>query len=215
MEQVTLAGTPLDYFHICAFFNSRDEEYDVLTPFYKEGITQNEQAMHIVNPDFASDHRDRLSKGGIDTHQCEACGQLAVVPWQNAYLDENGVFDKNKMLATVDHLTGEGRNSGYTRLRIMGNMDWVFKDFPGSEDILEYEAEVNEVLSRNQQHAVCVYDIAKMPGSMMMDILRTHPLALIGGVVQENPFFTPPEEMLAELRARKAERGTSQPAQTL
>ena len=39
--------------------------------------------------------------------------------------------------------------------------------------------------------------------SMMMDLLRTHPLTLIGGVVQENPFFTPPAEMLKELRARK------------
>jgi hypothetical protein len=37
----------------------------------------------------------------------------------------------------------------------------------------------------------------------MMDILRTHPLTLIGGVVQENPFYTPPAQMLQELRERK------------
>jgi hypothetical protein len=37
---------------------------------------------------------------------------------------------------------------------------------------------------------------------MMMDLLRTHPLTLVGGVVQENPFYTPPREMLEELRAR-------------
>jgi hypothetical protein len=85
----------------------------------------------------------------------------------------------------------------------MGNMDWVFTDLPGVSDVLEYEAEVNEVLARNRQPAVCVYDIAKLSGSMMMDLLRTHPLTLIGGVVQENPFYTPPAEMLKELRARK------------
>ncbi len=35
-----------------------------------------------------------------------------------------------------------------------------------------------------------------------MDILRTHPMAIIGGVLRENPFFVPPDELLAELRQR-------------
>jgi len=35
-----------------------------------------------------------------------------------------------------------------------------------------------------------------------MDILRTHPRAVIAGVLQENPFFVPPDEFLRELRAR-------------
>ncbi len=37
-----------------------------------------------------------------------------------------------------------------------------------------------------------------------MDILRTHPVALIGGVLQENPFFTPPDQFLRQLRERAA-----------
>jgi len=35
-----------------------------------------------------------------------------------------------------------------------------------------------------------------------MDILRTHPMAIIGGILQENPYFVPPDEFLAELRER-------------
>jgi len=35
-----------------------------------------------------------------------------------------------------------------------------------------------------------------------MDILRTHPVVVIGGVLQENPFFVSPDEFLGELRAR-------------
>jgi len=33
-------------------------------------------------------------------------------------------------------------------------------------------------------------------------------MVIIGGLLQENPFFVPPDEMLAELRARTA-RGTA------
>jgi hypothetical protein len=204
MNRLSLAGTELEYFHVCAFFNSRDEEYAVMSPFYKEAVDQGEQNLHIVNPVHIDDHRQRLTGAEIDPHHCESCGQLQVLAWEDAYLDETGAFNKDKMLATVDHLTGAGRNTGFARVRIMGNMDWVHTDIPGAAELLEYEAEVNDVLSRNKQPAVCVYDIAKLSGSMMMNILRTHPLTLIGGVVQENPFYTPPAQMLEELRARKA-----------
>ena len=42
-----------------------------------------------------------------------------------------------------------------------------------------------------------------------MDILRTHPMVIVGGVLQKNPFFVPPAEFLLELRERGAYR--SQP----
>ena len=37
-----------------------------------------------------------------------------------------------------------------------------------------------------------------------MDIMRTHPMVIIGGLLQENPFFIPPDKMLEELRRRRA-----------
>jgi hypothetical protein len=203
MDQLSLAGTRLEHFHVCAFFNSRDEEFDILAPFFKEAIEQGEKNLHIINPEHAGDHRERLRQAGIDTHACEACGQLEILPWQQAYLDQDGAFDKDRMLGVVERLTGGVRETGFGRVRVVGDMGWVFAGGPGASDILEYESEVNDVLARNRQPAVCVYDIAKLSGSMMMDLLRTHPLTLIGGVVQENPFYTPPEEMLRELRARR------------
>ena len=37
-----------------------------------------------------------------------------------------------------------------------------------------------------------------------MDILRTHPMVIVGGVLQQNPFFVPPDRFLEELRTRAA-----------
>lgn len=39
-----------------------------------------------------------------------------------------------------------------------------------------------------------------------MDIMRTHPMVIIGGVLQTNPFFVPPDEFLKELRTRSRAR---------
>ena len=36
-----------------------------------------------------------------------------------------------------------------------------------------------------------------------MDIMRTHPQVIIGGMVQENPFYVPPDEFLVELAGRR------------
>lgn len=202
MRTLSIAGTQLDAYHVCAFFDSREQEYAVLTPFYQEAVAQREKNLHIVAEDLRADHLARLRDGGMDTHHCTACGQLEVLNWQQAYLNDAGAFDKDKMLEAVDTLTRDAAGGDYTGLRIMGNMAWVFAGLPGAETIVEYEAEVNEVLARNRQPAICVYDTARLTGSMMMDLLRTHPLTLINGVIQENPYFTPPREMLDELRRR-------------
>jgi hypothetical protein len=42
--------------------------------------------------------------------------------------------------------------------------------------------------------------------------MRTHPMIIIGGILQENPFFVRPDEFLRELRARGAMRHESPPS---
>jgi hypothetical protein len=43
-------------------------------------------------------------------------------------------------------------------------------------------------------------------GDVIIDIIRTHPMILIGGILQENPFYMEPEEFMRETRARRKER---------
>jgi hypothetical protein len=202
MREPSLAGTKLTYYHVCAFFNSREEEYGVLGPFFKEGLEWGEKSVHIVDPALQKDHLARLHACGIDTESCQHSGQLEVLPWDSAYV-QDGAFDRYRMLKTVEDVFAAGRAAGFRSVRIMGNMGWALDTNPRADEVIEYEARVNEVLARNHHPAVCVYDIARLSGTMMMDILRSHPLTLIGGVVHQNPLFTPPEELLLELHRRR------------
>ncbi len=45
-------------------------------------------------------------------------------------------------------------------------------------------------------------------GEVVVDVMRTHPMIIIGGILQENPFFVPPDEFLRRLweRRRPVER---------
>ena len=48
-----------------------------------------------------------------------------------------------------------------------------------------------------------------------MDILRTHPMVIVGEVMQENPFYTPPDQLLPELESRRQQRAASRPGPRL
>jgi 4-aminobutyrate aminotransferase-like enzyme len=46
-----------------------------------------------------------------------------------------------------------------------------------------------------------------MDTNVIIDVMRTHPLIIVGGILQENPFYVPPDEFVRELRERCAANG--------
>jgi signal transduction histidine kinase len=60
------------------------------------------------------------------------------------------------------------------------------------------------VLSKHSGTVVCAYETSQCDGPLVMDLLRTHPVVIIGGLIRSNPFFTPTDEFLAALRVRVA-----------
>jgi hypothetical protein len=151
---VHLAGSVLDRArHVCAFFHTKDEEYDVLLPFITEGIERGEKAYHIVDSAHRPGHRRRLQAAGIDTAEVERQGQLDIRAWEDAYL-RDGHFSQERMLALIEAVLIGGRDQGYALTRLVANMEWALQDRPGVEDLVEYETRLNYVLPKYDD-AVC------------------------------------------------------------
>lgn len=201
---VKLAGSVVDRScHACAFFNTREEYYSILLPFIKEGIQAGEKAFHVLDEQDHAEHSRRLEKEGIPVSQVKQTGQLEVRPWEEAYL-KPGHFSQDAMLELIEGVLKEGRSQGYPMTRLVANMEWACKkDVPGVKDIVQYETRLNHVLPRYDDVVVCTYDLSKHSASVVMDILRTHPMVIIGGLLQENPFFVQPDEFLQELHQRR------------
>jgi MEDS: MEthanogen/methylotroph, DcmR Sensory domain len=189
--------------HICAFFNSIDEEHRVLRSFIREGFQRGEKALHFVDPELRQDHLKRLADAGIDVDGALASGQLDVRLWQDAQLEEDR-FDQDAMLALIDEVLQSGKAAGYPLTRFLAHMEWALADKPGVENLVEFETRVNYVLPKYDDPVICAYDLSKFNSSVLIDILRTHPVVIIGGVLQENPFFVPPDQFLLELRERRS-----------
>jgi hypothetical protein len=191
--------------HICAFFNSIDEEHRVLRSFIKDGFDRGDKAFHLVDPEQREEHLRRLAEAGINVHQAIDTGQLEVRRWQDAYV-RGDHFDQNAMLALIEEVLQSADTAGYPLTRLVAHMEWALLDKPGVDNLVEYETRLNYVLPKYDDPVICTYDLSKFPASMVMDIMRTHPVVIIGGILQENPFFVPPDQFLLELRERRSVR---------
>src|SRR5216684_4990388 len=206
-HSVELAGVDLGgQRHICAFFYSTDEEHRVLRSFYKDGFDRGQKATHIVEAENRAEYLKRLAEAGINVQELMDAGQLEVLPWTDMYVRDHR-FDQDAMLASVEELIQSGASAGYPRTRLVGHhMDWLFLDEPAVNNLLQYEARLNDVLSKYNAPVICNYDLSKISASVAMDIMRTHPLVIVGGLLRENPFFVPPDEFLLEIRERRLPR---------
>ena len=213
MKKVTapipFAGSQLDQTrHVCAFFNSDDEEYRVLLPFIKDGFQCGHKAIHVVNPDQRQGHLQRLAEAGIDPADAQQRGQLELRINTEVYLPD-GRFDPDRMISAFEELASNNSTTGYPLSRICCRMDWAMKDQSHVDDVIEFESRVNDVWSRHEDAVICTYHLGQFGGDAVIDIMRTHPMVIIGGILQQNPFFVPPDEFLHEFRQRRARRNIS------
>jgi hypothetical protein len=193
--------------HICAFFNGMDEHYRVMRSFITDGFDHGHRAFHLVDPERRDDHLRRLADVGIDVDNVIGSGQLEVKPWQDGPL-HGETFDQDVWLAGFEAVLQSGPASGYTKTRFLAQMEWALVDMPGIEDMVEFEARVNGVVPNYDDDVICAYDLSRFGATTVMYALRTHPVVIIGGLLQENPFYVDPEQLLRELRERRPRAGT-------
>jgi hypothetical protein len=200
---VHIGGRPLgDVRHICAFFHTKEEEHRTLIDFIKEGLEQNERAAHFVCANDTEAHRSRLRTSGVDVEDAERRGQLKVATWDDAYL-KDGHFDQERQIKLLEGVLQDGRKKGFGQTRLIANMEWALEDKAGVEDIVEYESRLNYTLPNYSDPVICTYDLSRFSAGVAMDILRTHPMVILGGILQENPLYVPPDEFLQELKDRR------------
>ena len=180
---------------MCAFVTGPEEERAVIDPFFLDGMRRGHNAIDYVDPAHRAEHEARLRASAPSPDLVE------VTTWHDAHL-KGGSVDQARMMAALDEMIRDNAASGNPPVHLVGQMGWVFSSPPGIEQLVAYEASVNEVLNRGKTPTVCVYDVRRLSGSMMMDLLRAHPLAIVNGVLHENPFYTPAGEMLRDIQRR-------------
>jgi hypothetical protein len=197
-SSVKVAGQRLGNIrHLCAFFDGKDEERRVLGAFIHDGIVAGEKAVHIVDPNSKEDHVRWLRNLQIDVNSAMADKQLEILSWQDAYLKGN-YFDQARQTMLLHSLLERSREEGFPLTRLVANMEWALENLPGVHTLVEYECRLNYMLPQYADPVICTYDIRRFSSKTLIEIMRVHPVVIIGDKVQENPFYVPPDQYLKE-----------------
>lgn len=193
-DPVTFAGGTLDkYRHVCAFIGRSGTDDAVFDSFARQALDGEDRLLYIVNPADTAAPVNRLRQLGYDAgrllehHRCE------VRTWADTYL-RGGHFDEASMLRLLDDLLVQQPSP---RVRLTCDMGWAAGRADLADDLIDFEAKANFIHADHPHIVICCYDTSLFDGSFVIDILRTHPMVLVGGMLQENPFFVPPDDFLS------------------
>lgn len=181
--------------HICAFYPGREERDQILLPYLREGLQAGDKCVCVV--DGTSPEYVLASLGTeVDLESCLDRRQLAILRSQETFLS-GGRFSTEAMLDFWDRSIGDAVIGGFRFARAVGEMTWATRQMPGIEEFVGYEARLNDYLPRYPQVMLCLYELDRFSGDVLVDVLKTHPKVLFGGMVLDNPYYLAPDEFLA------------------
>lgn len=202
LRPVTVCGRRLERAtHICAFFDSSEQELDCLVPYFSEGLGQGEQVVTIRDPGDCERHVADLRARMPAIDEPLASGQLRVLTFEDTYL-RDGRFESESMYRMLQGVVGEDGAGPYKRVRTCGDMTWALRDMPGTDELMEYESRVNQLTAEHDCTLLCVYDVNRFSGRAIMDVIATHPMVIIGDRVYENAYYVEPQRFLQTLLRR-------------
>lgn len=180
--------------HICAFYRGPGERDGILIPYLQAGLRTGNKCICVVD---AADPRQVLAALGSETDvdRWISDTQLELRASTDAYL-RSGRFSTGEMLAFWEKFVGSAVTGRFRFARSVGEMTWALRQAPGVEELVGYESELNRFLPRYPQVILCLYDLERFSGEIIIDVLKTHPRVLLGGMVLDNPYYLEPDEFL-------------------
>lgn len=192
--------------HLCLIYETQEEQFAAIVPYVKIGLERHEKCFYIADDNTAAAVTEALRAGGVDVDAALKSGALVILTKQETYL-KDGRFDPDQMIGVLKEATDQAKREGYAALRATGEMTWNLGGDPGAERLMEYEAKLNYFVPANDAIAICQYNRRRFRPEVIMDVLHTHPLAIFGGLVCKNFYYTPPDEFLKpELVAGRVDR---------
>lgn len=188
--------------HICGFFDSEEERYETILPYLKEGLENNEEILNILETTSHDDHCQRLEEAGIAVKEKMATRQLKVLSADETYL-RDGYFAADKMYDLVEKALITSKKDGYNSVRACGDMAWALRNVKGTDELIEYEARLNQLTPKHSCSLICMYDINRFSGRALADVLATHPYVILNGRIHKNPHYIEPIEFLPSLLKRR------------
>jgi signal transduction histidine kinase len=158
--------------HFCHFYETKDDLLDILIPYFKTGLEENEFCVWVVfDPLNEADANGALSRAVPHFDHHLAAGDMEILPHVEWYL-KDGKFDLEHVIAAWKKKLAQALAKGYAGLRFNGNEAWLTeKDW---KNFLNYEKGLNEVIIHQRMIVLCTYPMATCGAAELFDVARSH-----------------------------------------
>ncbi|MGA1870866.1 MAG: PAS domain S-box protein [bacterium] len=163
--------------HICHFYDSKNDLLEILVPYFKAGLENNEYCIWITaEPLSASEAKNALKKEVLRLAHYFQKGQMEILGY-NQWYAKSGKFNANEVLKEWVNKEKHAITKGFEGLRVTGNVSWLDKQ--DWHDFKEYENIVNHVIGDHQIQVICSYSLRQCDPKAIIDVVSNHQYSLI------------------------------------
>ena len=180
--------------HICGLYSNQLQRDQILLPFLEAGLAAGDKCICVVD---GTDPKEVVAAldTRVDAAKFAANKQLEVMRAPDMYMRSGG-FSADEVIgswkAAMADVMYDGRFDVVRAVETWSRRDVV----PDVDELMTLESMMNRFLPLFPQVVVCLYDIDRFGSGIVVDLLKTHPRMLIGGMLVENPYYTSPDEFL-------------------
>jgi hypothetical protein len=159
--------------HVCAFFESPEDEYRLLLPFARACERCGDRCFQFLEGARGADVPSTLVSADLSG-------------WRDTYR-RGGQFVIGEMLQFVRQTLEHG--PGVPRTRAWGTMQWPVRNALTPEELAQLERRMDAIVARTDGIVICAYQVGRYDTEGTLGVLRAHPWLLVDGRLEENPVY--------------------------
>lgn len=182
--------------HIAGFYETAGERDEIIMGFLHTGDVKNDLQIYFPAERTAENFIEEYGTRYPDCKDHLYDRDIFSINNSKEFYYPDGVFSPERMLAGHEEYFVQSQKKGKRNIRATAEMVWALQTIKGVEHLMAYESRLNYFFPGKPWISICLYNITKFPGSIIVNVLRTHPYTLSGGVITRNPYFIDPDEFL-------------------
>ena len=180
------------------------EQLPIVAPFFATGLASGERCIYVADDYTIDELADQLQVFGIDVAAHREQGALLL--WTRDQWRQPGELSSEHKAEQVEKIIEEALAAGYTGIRFAVEMTWTLGPDISTDRLRHWEATINRVFCPGiPARIICQYSQRRMPPDVIEAALQTHPQAIIGAELCDNPFYEAPSILEGEVGENRAQ----------
>ena len=162
--------------HICQFYESKEELVDILVPYFKVGLENNEYCLWVTSqPLKIKDAKEALRKAVPDLDSYLDKGQIEIISYTCLHVNGN-IYDSGKVINYWIEKLNHVLESGYSGLRMSENISWLKKK--DWSYFVDYMGKMDDIISKYRMIKLDSHCINKYSITDIAEVFSNHQFSL-------------------------------------